>query len=137
MTTPSASQSKTSPLVIRSAIVASLGGLLFGFDTAVISGAEEKLKALYALSSFGEGMIVAIATIGTILGAIVAAVAMAARRSRARKEAAHYGDQVRARVSSVVARGLTAPADGVLSRHRQLQEALGISAPSTPVSESR
>ena len=72
MTTPSASQSKTSPLVIRSAIVASLGGLLFGFDTAVISGAEEKLKALYALSSFGEGMIVAIATIGTILGAIVA-----------------------------------------------------------------
>ena len=72
MTTPSASQSKTSPLVIRSAIVASLGGLLFGFDTAVISGAEEKLKDLYALSSFGEGMIVAIATIGTILGAIIA-----------------------------------------------------------------
>ena len=72
MTTPSASQSKTSPLVIRSAIVASLGGLLFGFDTAVISGAEEKLKELYALSAVGEGMIVAIATIGTILGAIVA-----------------------------------------------------------------
>ena len=72
MTTPSASQSKTSSLVIRSAIVASLGGLLFGFDTAVISGAEEKLKELYALSAVGEGMIVAIATIGTILGAIVA-----------------------------------------------------------------
>ena len=51
------------PLVIRSAIVASLGGLLFGFDTAVISGAEEKLTELYALSSTGEGMIVAIATI--------------------------------------------------------------------------
>ena len=60
------------PLVIRSAIVASLGGLLFGFDTAVISGAEEKLTQLYALSSTGEGMIVAIATIGTICGAIVA-----------------------------------------------------------------
>ena len=57
MTTSSTSQSKTSPLVIRSAIVASLGGLLFGFDTAVISGAEEKLKELYALSSVGEGMI--------------------------------------------------------------------------------
>ena len=60
------------PLVIRSAIVASLGGLLFGFDTAVISGAEEKLTELYALSSTGEGMIVAIATIGTIVGAIIA-----------------------------------------------------------------
>ena len=73
MTTKSSAQTKSiPPLVIRSAIVASLGGLLFGFDTAVISGAEEKLTKLYALSSMGEGMIVAIATIGTICGAIVA-----------------------------------------------------------------
>ena len=67
MTTKSSAPSRSiPPLVIRSAIVASLGGLLFGFDTAVISGAEEKLTELYALSSVGEGMIVAIATIGTI-----------------------------------------------------------------------
>ena len=73
MTTKSSVQTTSiPPLVIRSAIVASLGGLLFGFDTAVISGAEEKLTQLYALSSTGEGMIVAIATIGTICGAIVA-----------------------------------------------------------------
>ena len=73
MTTKSSVQTTSiPPLVIRSAIVASLGGLLFGFDTAVISGAEEKLTQLYALSSMGEGMIVAIATIGTICGAIVA-----------------------------------------------------------------
>lgn len=73
MTTQSSAPTHSvSPLVIRSAIVASLGGLLFGFDTAVISGAEAKLTELYALSSLGEGMIVAIATIGTILGAIVA-----------------------------------------------------------------
>lgn len=73
MTTKSSAQTTSiPPLVIRSAIVASLGGLLFGFDTAVISGAEEKLTELYALSSMGEGMIVAIATIGTICGAIVA-----------------------------------------------------------------
>ena len=73
MTTKSSAPSTSiPPLVIRSAIVASLGGLLFGFDTAVISGAEEKLTKLYALSSMGEGMIVAIATIGTICGAIVA-----------------------------------------------------------------
>ena len=73
MTTKSSAPSTSiPPLVIRSAIVASLGGLLFGFDTAVISGAEEKLTKLYALSPMGEGMIVAIATIGTICGAIVA-----------------------------------------------------------------
>ena len=73
MTSQSSAPSRSiPPLVIRSAIVASLGGLLFGFDTAVISGAEEKLTELYALSSTGEGMIVAIATIGTICGAIVA-----------------------------------------------------------------
>ena len=71
-TKPSAPPTSIPPLVIRSAIVASLGGLLFGFDTAVISGAEEKLTKLYALSSTGEGMIVAIATIGTIIGAIIA-----------------------------------------------------------------
>ena len=71
-TKTSASSTSIPPLVIRSAIVASLGGLLFGFDTAVISGAEEKLTELYALSSMGEGMIVAIATIGTIFGAIIA-----------------------------------------------------------------
>ena len=73
MTSQSSAPSRSiPPLVIRSAIVASLGGLLFGFDTAVISGAEEKLTELYALSSTGEGMIVAIATIGTIVGAIIA-----------------------------------------------------------------
>lgn len=83
----------------------------------------------------GDHVILPVAVL--VLGAIVAAVAMAARRSRARKEAAHYGDQVRARVSSVVARALTVPADGVLSRHRQLQEALGLETPSASSPETR
>ena len=37
------------PLGVRSAIVASLGGLIFGFDTAVISGTTEALKEVFHL----------------------------------------------------------------------------------------
>ncbi len=60
------------PLVIRSAVVASLGGLIFGFDTAVISGTTESLKEVFRLSDTGLGFTVAIALIGTIVGALVA-----------------------------------------------------------------
>jgi len=59
-------------LVLRSAIVAALGGLLFGFDTAVISGTTQQLKQFYALSDAGLGFTVATALLGTIVGALVA-----------------------------------------------------------------
>jgi sugar porter (SP) family MFS transporter len=55
--------------LLRNAIVAALGGLLFGFDTAVISGTTDTLKAVYNLSSQSLGFTVAIALIGTIIGA--------------------------------------------------------------------
>lgn len=61
-----------SPLVIRSAVVAALGGLLFGFDTAVISGTTTALSEVYDLSSFALGFTVATALIGTIVGALTA-----------------------------------------------------------------
>ena len=54
------------------AVVSSLGGLLFGFDTAVISGAEQGLKAFYLLDNFAHGFTNSIALIGTIIGAIFA-----------------------------------------------------------------
>lgn len=53
------------------AFVASLGGLLFGFDTAVISGAEKSIQVVYDLSDFSHGFTIAIALIGTIIGAFV------------------------------------------------------------------
>lgn len=62
---------KTNRIVIRSALVAALGGLLFGFDTAVISGTTEALREVFALSSQSLGFTVASALIGTIIGAIV------------------------------------------------------------------
>ncbi|RTE49591.1 sugar porter family MFS transporter [Actinobaculum sp. 352] len=65
-------RSRANSLVIRSAIVAALGGLVFGFDTAVISGAEGALQEVFSLSNFSLGLTVAIATFGTIFGAIFA-----------------------------------------------------------------
>ncbi len=51
-------------------VVAALGGLLFGFDTAVISGTTEMLRARFALSDSLLGFTVASALIGTIIGSI-------------------------------------------------------------------
>jgi SP family arabinose:H+ symporter-like MFS transporter len=56
----------------RSTVVAALGGLLFGFDTAVISGATSTLTQTYQLSPGGLGVTVASALGGTILGAMLA-----------------------------------------------------------------
>jgi SP family xylose:H+ symportor-like MFS transporter len=57
-------------VLMRSSLVAALGGLLFGFDTAVISGAEVALRKVYELTDFWYGFTVASALIGTILGSI-------------------------------------------------------------------
>ena len=60
---------KTSPIVLRSAIIAALGGLLFGFDTAVISGTVKSLESVFQLNKWWLGFTVSSALIGTILGA--------------------------------------------------------------------
>ncbi|MES2391637.1 MAG: sugar porter family MFS transporter [Acidobacteriota bacterium] len=66
----SSDRSKASFLLIKSALTGALGGLLFGFDTVVISGAVEPLAAQYHLSAAGKGFAVAIALLGTIAGAL-------------------------------------------------------------------
>jgi sugar porter (SP) family MFS transporter len=58
--------------LIKSTIVAALGGLLFGFDTAVISGTTAALTHAYELSPRLLGATVASAIVGTIFGAMVA-----------------------------------------------------------------
>ena len=60
------------PTLLRCSIIAALGGLLFGFDTAVISGTTDHLKRVFDLEGGGLGFTVASALIGTILGAVFA-----------------------------------------------------------------
>jgi SP family xylose:H+ symportor-like MFS transporter len=57
---------------VLSALVAALGGLLFGFDTAVISGTTESLQRVFSLDEFRLGFAVTSALIGTIVGAFTA-----------------------------------------------------------------
>jgi sugar porter (SP) family MFS transporter len=60
--------------LVKSTIVAALGGLLFGFDTAVISGTTAGLQSFFALSEEAKGFTVAIAVIGTVFGALFASI---------------------------------------------------------------
>ena len=63
---------KLNATLIGSTVVAALGGLLFGFDTVIISGAQTQLKAIFQLDGFMQGFMVASALIGTIIGALIA-----------------------------------------------------------------
>jgi sugar porter (SP) family MFS transporter len=52
-------------------IIVALGGFLFGFDTAVISGVEQHIQRLFQLSSFLHGFTISSALIGTVTGALI------------------------------------------------------------------
>ena len=65
---------KLNPYLVKSTIVAALGGLLFGFDTAVIAGTTHALTVTYSLTPGLLGMTVAIALWGAIVGAMSAGV---------------------------------------------------------------
>jgi sugar porter (SP) family MFS transporter len=70
MTTSSASPSGFSLYLFGCTLIAALGGLLFGFDTAVISGTTDALRTVYGLSDNLLGFTVASALIGTIMGSL-------------------------------------------------------------------
>ena len=57
-------------LLGKSAMTGALGGLLFGFDTAVIAGANHPLTVQYSLSPWELGVTVSIALWGTVAGAL-------------------------------------------------------------------
>lgn len=55
-------------------ITVALGGFLFGFDTAVISGGEQAIQKLWGLSDAMIGQMVAMALYGTIIGALLGGI---------------------------------------------------------------
>jgi SP family arabinose:H+ symporter-like MFS transporter len=72
---PAESSAYGSPTFLAAVcLVASLGGLLFGFDTAVISGTVEQVKQQYGLTELLEGWFTSSALVGCILGAAIAGV---------------------------------------------------------------
>jgi sugar porter (SP) family MFS transporter len=59
--------------VLAWSMVVALGGFLFGFDTAVISGAEKSIQQFWHLSVFEHGLTISIALIGTVIGSLFGA----------------------------------------------------------------
>ncbi len=55
--------------LLKSALVGALGGLLFGFDTAVISGTTAQLTRVFSLTPAQLGLTVSIAVFGAVIGA--------------------------------------------------------------------
>ncbi|SDE05238.1 MFS transporter, sugar porter (SP) family [Mucilaginibacter pineti] len=59
--------------VLAWSMVVALGGFLFGFDTAVISGAEKSIQQFWHLSVVEHGLTISIALIGTVIGSLFGA----------------------------------------------------------------
>lgn len=57
--------------VLTVAIIIALGGFLFGYDIAMMSGTTTQLEELYNLNSFWLGFTIAIAIVGTIIGTLI------------------------------------------------------------------
>jgi len=65
---------KLNPTLLKATAVGALGGLLFGFDTAVIAGTTHSLTLTFSLTPRQLGLTVAMALIGTIIGAMSAGI---------------------------------------------------------------
>lgn len=66
-----AGHQRWNPRVVFWAITSALAGFIFGFDTVVISGAEQRIQALWELSPGLHGFAMASALYGTVLGALL------------------------------------------------------------------
>jgi sugar porter (SP) family MFS transporter len=65
---------KNKAFLYKSSLVAALAGFLFGFDTVVISGAEQTIEELWSLSGGLHGLAISMALWGTVLGAMIGGI---------------------------------------------------------------
>lgn len=70
----SVSAARLNPYLLRAIVVGALGGLLFGFDTAVIAGTTGALRTLFVLSPSQLSFTVSAALWGTVIGALFAGI---------------------------------------------------------------
>ncbi len=70
---PPSDRTKITPVLLGATLVGALGGLLFGFDTAVISGCQEDLVKLFSLTKGEQGFMTASAMLGATVGSLAAA----------------------------------------------------------------
>ena len=60
--------------LIKASLTGAMGGLIYGFDTVVIAGIIEPVRALYQLSPTSVGLTVAASPVGNILGCFLAGI---------------------------------------------------------------
>jgi SP family arabinose:H+ symporter-like MFS transporter len=60
---------KAGTYVLAITLVAAIGGLIFGFDTAIVAGATRYMKDQFSLDAFQEGWTVAVVLVGCMFGA--------------------------------------------------------------------
>ena len=120
--------SGTQGLITRIAVVAALAGLLFGFDTGVISGALDYIGDAFNLGDIGKSAVVSSVLLGAVVGSIVA-MAIIDRIGRRRSLIASGAVFIVGSIASAVAPGV-----GALDIARLLLGvAIGISAVAAPM----
>ena len=70
-TAPSSEGERINGRLFFWAITSALAGFLFGFDTVVISGAEQKIQSLWGLTAGMHGIAMASALYGTVIGSLI------------------------------------------------------------------
>ena len=72
--TPSLPATRVTARVFLWSLTSALAGFLFGFDTVVISGAEQKIQTLWSLSPGIHGVAMASALYGTVIGSVLGGI---------------------------------------------------------------